>query len=100
MNEKFLISGFSDEIDENTDVQFKHMNKLGIKYFEPRGIDGKNIADLTDSEAKALKEKMDRYGISVSSIGSPIGKIDINDEFEPHLEKLRNVIKTSKNSRH
>ena len=33
------ISGFADEIDKSVDIQFAVLNKLGIKYFEPRGID-------------------------------------------------------------
>lgn len=93
---KFTLSGFSDEIDEMIPVQFAHLKKLGIRYFEPRGINGKNISALTDEEVLALKEDMDRYGISVSSIGSPIGKILITDAFEPHLEVLRRTIRTAK----
>lgn len=96
MQYSFTISGFSDEIDSNVEKQFEHLNKLGISYFEPRGIDGTNIADLDDAGVLALKEKMDRYGIHVSSIGSPIGKISILDPMEPHMEKLARVIKTAK----
>lgn len=96
MKHSFTISGFSDEIDANVEKQFEHLNKLGIEYFEPRGIDEKNIADLNDDEVLALKEKMNKYGIKVSSIGSPLGKIKITDDFEPHIEKLKRVIKTAK----
>ena len=96
MNERFILTGFSDEIDESIKVQFEHLNTLGIKYFEPRGVNGKNISELTDAEIAALKEDMDSFGIKVSSIGSPIGKIKITDDFEPHLEKLRHTIKTAK----
>ena len=93
---KFVISGFSDEIDSSIDIQFEGLNRLGIKYFEPRNIDGKNIADITLEEAKQLKEKMDKNGIKVSSIGSPIGKILITDDFGKHLELLEHVIKIAK----
>lgn len=93
---KFTISGFSDEIDEKISVQFGHLNKLGIEYFEPRGINGVNIADIDDVQLEELKNDMKKYGIKVSSIGSPIGKIGINDEFEPHLEKLERVIHIAK----
>lgn len=92
----WIISGFSDEIDENIEKQFRHLNKLGISYFEPRGINGKNISDLSDDEVSALKSAMEQYGIKVSSIGSPIGKIQITDEFAPHLEKLRRTIRIAK----
>ena len=39
------ISGFSDEISEDICKQFDVLNKLGIKYFEPRGVNGKNISE-------------------------------------------------------
>ena len=90
------MSGFSDEINKDVDIQFTVLNKLGIKYFEPRGINGTNVYDLTIDEAKALKEKMDKYGIEVSSIGSPIGKIKITDDFESHKEKLIHTIQIAK----
>jgi len=90
------MSGFSDEINKDIDIQFTVLNKLGIKYFEPRGINGTNVSDLTLDEAKALKEKMDKYGIEVSSIGSPIGKIQITDDFEAHKEKLIHTIEVAK----
>lgn len=96
MDTWYELSGFSDEIDASVEKQFEHLNKLGIRYFEPRGINGKNIATLTAAEAHALKETMDRYGIAVSSIGSPIGKIGIEDDFEAHLEKLKSLIGTAK----
>ena len=91
-----LISGFSDEISPIIKEQFAELNKLGINYFEPRGIDGKNISKLTEEEMYALKATMDEYGIKVSSIGSPVGKIQITEEFEPHMPVLENVVKAAK----
>ena len=92
----FIISGFSDEIDENIDIQFQTLKELGIQYFEPRGINGKNIADLTDDEVMKLLAAMKKYGIRASSIGSPIGKIGIRENFEPHFEKFKRVIEIAK----
>lgn len=96
MADKFIISGFADEISTNVDLQFDTLNKLGIKYFEPRSIDGKGIDKLSDEEVSVLKEKMNKAGIKASSIGSPIGKISIKDEFAPHLELLKRVIDIAK----
>lgn len=90
------ISGFSDEINEITEKQFEALNKFGIHYFEPRGIDGKNISTLTEEEMHSLKALMEKYNIRVSSIGSPIGKIKVADDFEAHLEVLKNVLKAAK----
>ena len=49
------ISGFSDEIASDITTQFEVLNKLGIKYFEPRGVNGKSISTLTEEEAVELK---------------------------------------------
>lgn len=92
----FIISGFSDEIDENIEIQFQALKDMGIRYFEPRGINGKNIADLTDDEVMKLLAAMKKYGIRASSIGSPIGKIGIRENFEPHFEKFKRVIEIAK----
>ena len=60
MNDNFIITGFADEISSVVTEQFEHLNKLGIEYFEPRGIDEKNISDLNDEDVKVLKEKMQK----------------------------------------
>lgn len=90
------LSGFSDEIAGDVDTQFRVLNRLGIRYFEPRGIDEKNISTLDDEEVLALKGKMEAYGIRASSIGSPIGKIDLADDFEAHFQVFRRVVRTAK----
>ena len=92
----YKFSGFSDEIDKSVDIQFEVLNKLNINYFEPRGIDGKNISTLTDEEVKVLKEKMDKAGIKVSSIGSPIGKMKIEEAFDDHFVLFQRVVEIAK----
>ena len=62
---RFTISGFSDEIDQDIDIQFSALNKMGISYFEPRGINGTGIADLSDEQLENLKAKMKKYGINI-----------------------------------
>lgn len=90
------ISGFSDEIAESTDIQFRVLDKLKIRYFEPRGIDGKNISQLSLEEAHALKEKMDRFGIKASSVGSPIGKVRLSESFEEHFQMFLHVLEIAR----
>ena len=90
------ISGFSDEISNDVIKQFEVLNKLGINYFEPRGIDGKNISSLNDEEVNKLRQKMKKHNIKVSSIGSPIGKIKISDDFDSHFEVFKRIVKTAK----
>ena len=92
----FIISGFSDEIDANIDIQFKNLKELGITHFEPRGINEKNISTLVNDEVDMLKLKMSEYGIKASQIGSPIGKIKLTDDFEAHFESFKNVVAIAK----
>lgn len=93
---KFILSGFSDEIDQNIKVQFTALKKLEMAYFEPRGVNGTNIAKLSDEQLEELKKDMAEFGIKASSIGSPIGKIGICDDFDEHIEQLRRVIYIAK----
>lgn len=90
------LSGFADEIDPSFDKQMQVIPALGMQFIEIRGVDGKNIADLTDEEVAAVKAKLEAAGVKISSIGSPIGKIDITDDFAPHLEKFRRVAAIAK----
>ena len=92
MLEKCRISGFADEIDQNFDEQIRVLSELGQKFLELRGADGIGVADLTMEKAEQLKEKMNAAGIGVSAIGSPIGKIGIQDAFEPHFESFRKIV--------
>lgn len=81
MNKDLMISGFSDEISSEFDTQLSVVSKLGMNYISLRGIDGKNIGEYSLDEIKEnVLPRLQMAGIGVSSIGSPIGKVFINDE--------------------
>lgn len=92
----FIITGFADEIDENLSVQLDVLNQLGIEYLEMRGVDGKNVSSYTPEEMKNVKKRLDDSGIKVSSVGSPIGKISITDDFDEHLASFKNTLELAK----
>lgn len=96
MLEYCRISGFADEIGEAVSHQIDVLKDLGQNYIELRSADGKSIADYTVEEAKALKAVLDENGIQVSAIGSPIGKIGIQEDFVPHFEKYCHVVDLAK----
>lgn len=97
------VSIFADEVDPDFDTALEWMKKNGVKYIEPRGIDGKNIADFTDEEARQLKAKLDGLGIGVVALGMPTFKCALSAEvgvtgddyqqrggtYEEHLSYLR-----------
>jgi sugar phosphate isomerase/epimerase len=90
------ISGFYDEFSGDFETQLKKVKELGESYMCPRKLSGKNIADFTAEEFKNdAKPLMDKYGVKFSSIGSPIGKIELNDEeaYQTQLKKLTELVK-------
>ena len=82
------VSCFADEIAESLDRQIEVLSRLGISYIELRSADGINVSDFTMDFAKEVKKKLDQANIRISAIGSPIGKIRIDDDFDAHLQKL------------
>lgn len=79
--EQILISGFADEIDPDFEKQLDVVSQLGMKWISLRSAWGKNIADYTAQEVStSLAPLLRERGIGVSSLGSPIGKIDLNDD--------------------
>lgn len=90
-----VLSAFADEYSQSLDKQLQMLRENGIGYLEPRFIDGKNISDFTENDAKELKKRLDDAGVRISSIGSPLGKIGINDDFAPHLEATKRTLQTA-----
>ena len=86
------ISGFADEIDGNLDVQIESLTKLGLKYVEMRGVDGNNLIYHDNAKVKDIKNRLDAAGISLSAVGTPLGKIGITDPFEKHFEEYKRAI--------
>ena len=93
---KIILSAFADEYNRDIDVQLSALNDLGIGYIEPRFVGDKNVSELTDEQAYELKEKLDKAGIKVYSIGSPLGKVNLADDFDAHLALSERVFKTAK----
>lgn len=83
---KVALSGFSDEAawDKTVDQQFAAMAALGLRYTSLRFIDMgngiKNMMQLTAEEVEACVYKLAQYGLSVATLGSPIGKVKLLEE--------------------
>ena len=92
MNKNYLISGFADEIDQDLTTQIENLQKLNMHYVEMRGVDGNNLIYHSDEKVKEIKERLDGAGISLSALGSPLGKIGIEDPFEKHFEEFKRAV--------
>lgn len=93
---KVKLCAFADEASVDFAEQIKVLQEENIPYIELRGLDGKNVADLTEAEAEHYKKMLDDGGIAVWSIGSPLGKIRMDDDFDAHLQKAENLFKTAR----
>lgn len=80
-----ILSAFGDEGSSNKEAsnQYASLATAGLKYYSLRFInagDGiKNVMSLSDREINTLKCLQTEYGLSVASIGSPIGKVKLRD---------------------
>jgi 3-dehydroshikimate dehydratase len=92
----FTLSAFADEIDADPQKQMAVLKKCGIRYIELRSIHKTNVLDLTDLQVTELKTLLDREGFRLSAIGSPIGKVVIDQPFAPHLERFRRALEMCK----
>ena len=89
---KYLISGFADEIAQDLTTQLENLKKLNMRYMEMRGVDGNNLIFHTADKVKEIKERLDAAGVALSALGSPLGKIGIEDAFEKHFEDFKQAV--------
>lgn len=87
------LCAFSDEANPTLAGQIDAMQRNGIKLTELRSVAGKNVKDLTLDEAVSIKAELDAAGISVWSIGSPLGKVDISTDIDEYLKVVVHVCK-------
>lgn len=88
----WTLTGFADEISPDLDEQVETLRAENMRWLELRGVWDTNVLDLTDEQVERTRQTLAEAGIGVSSIGSPIGKIDIEDDFAPHLERFHRAI--------
>lgn len=97
------LCAFADEYGKQISDQIEGLTANNIRLVELRNVDGKNIADITDEEALSCYQRLTAAGITVWSLGSPMGKVDINCDFEEYKVKkvhrlchLANLLHTDK----
>ncbi|MEJ7653931.1 MAG: sugar phosphate isomerase/epimerase [Chloroflexia bacterium] len=88
----WTLTGFADEIDPDLDLQLETLAEESIQHLDLRGAWGKNVLDLTDEDLARVNEKLSAADVKVACIGSPIGKIGVEDEFAPHLERFKRAM--------
>lgn len=87
----FVLSAFADEVSSDFTKQLDYLKSRDISYIEPRNINGTGVAAITLEKQKTQK-MLDDYKIGVSSVGSPIGKISVEDDFADHIRLFEHVM--------
>ncbi len=90
------IFAFADEASGTVDGQIAAMKRNSLDGVELRGTDLGNVSDLSFVAACLIRQRLNDAGLKVWSLGSPIGKIGIGDDFARHLEKFRSTLEISK----
>ena len=90
-----MLSAFADEYADSFEEQLRALSDFDIGNVELRHLDGKNISVLTPSEMREAKQMLDAHGISVSAIGSPLGKIALDGDLDAHLETARHIFEAA-----
>ena len=101
---KVILSALADEaaLHKTAEQQFAAIAALGLQYYTIRFIDAgqgvKNVMQLTKGEIAKIRHWEAEYGLNVTSIGSPIGKVkllDVDDgtknRFVPFKKYLKEV---------
>jgi 3-dehydroshikimate dehydratase len=90
------LTGFADEISSELTTQLNVLESAGIKHIELRRVWNKNVLKLDDAELHKVKIEMEQREFRLSAIGSPIGKIAITNDFEPHLQEFERAIEVAR----
>lgn len=85
------LCAFSDEASDSLEGQITALSRNNIKLIELRSIGGVNVKDFTDEQARDYAKKLAENGIKVWSIGSPLGKVDIMENFTEYEKTVRRV---------
>ena len=89
---KFKLAAFADESSPILSGQIDALKRNGFGHLEIRNVNGKNVSDLTLSEAKEIAAQLGDQGLSVKSLGSPIGKIPVDGDYGAHLDLYKHTL--------
>ena len=93
---KYILSAFADEAGESLEEQIAALQRNGIRYMEVRAVNGMNICKTPLATVAEYRKQLDEAGIRVVTIGSPIGKVAIDDDWNAHLAMFLHTLGVAK----
>ena len=90
-----IISGFTDEVSDDLDVQIRALKELGWNHIELRTVDGKNVSTLSDEEFARVHRTLEENSITIACFGSTVANWgrEVNRDLEMDLQELRTSIR-------
>jgi 3-dehydroshikimate dehydratase len=88
----FNISAFADEISPNPAEQLTVLKQCNVRFIEFRSIHSTNVLKLGDIQLSEWKTMLRGEGFGLSAIGSPVGKVAIDADFNVHLDLFKHAL--------
>ncbi len=86
------LSGFGDEIVEDFEGQLREMRKMNLNHIALRNLWGVNILDLNANQKTKARNLLRKYGMGVSEIGTPLGKVMITSSWKKEWTRYEKAI--------
>ena len=89
------LYAFADEASATLSGQIAAMQRNGLNGLEIRNVEGTNVSDLPLDTAKEIAARLSDAGLVTWSIGSPIGKIRVTDDFNAHRDRFLHTLEVA-----
>ncbi len=89
MADRWPIGAFGDEIAPGLEEQITVLHKNGVAALELRSAWGDNVVDLGPERLDRAAALLRAADISVSAVASPVGKADVEGDFDAEVSRLR-----------
>lgn len=89
---KFHLAAFADESSSDILQQIDALKRNGYSFLEIRSVGESSYQKLTIEETKELAKLLADNGIAIQSLGSNIGKIKIDGDFDAHMELYKHAL--------
>ncbi|MBP3300214.1 MAG: sugar phosphate isomerase/epimerase [Clostridia bacterium] len=84
----FTLAAFADEAASDLEGQIRAIKRNRLSHIEIRDIGKINCGNLTATEAKQIRKRLDEEGLKVRTFGSPFGKFPVEADFTAEGERF------------
>jgi 3-dehydroshikimate dehydratase len=83
------LAAFADEIDPSIDEQIRVCKEQGVTHIELRSVNKINVLDFDQNLRTHIRTGLQANALAVAAIGSPIGKVKINESWDQHFDRFK-----------